>query len=437
MSVLEYDSHITIEEEPIAEVRNPDYCVRSIELENIGKKLDTPFKILSGDGVTETELNHYSTALSNPIFESARFLQAPISWAGLEKYLTEYSSHKRNQSLRDFFKIKNKQFWDKSLTTLSLSFPRNPFEKQSFKTVEFGGLDDDSYLYLLNFIHANSSAFVLVPDIKIETNDFVSTYLEKIDFSVKILSDINSKPIFVPLPLTASENVTVKILQHYKQNKYSNIWINFNDKPCDSNFSADLRSTKQLINKYMDGLSVVLHCSHIKRGILPHLQDTQVASSDVLTQFFGADFIGVKRFGAGRNPYADDPEHLAQEALKNNFDTIEQYQQAKEDSATRMFDPTTYYYHNLDEYSYSTDFDMTLLRDRTHNKIVNDLLIHGEVESVKKYVEENADTSITSRPLKKYLQQKKMIQENLLIKDALIPKTIAPTLSDLADILGI
>lgn len=434
MSAHDFDPHISVESEPIASVRNPDYCIRSINLENLRITVDTPFKIISGDGVTENDLKHYSKKISNPIFESARTIQLADSWNGLGKYLKDYSAKERNKSLRAYFKIKSKNFWEKSNTTLSLSFPRDPFEKHAFKKSTFEGLDEDSYVFLLNFIYSNSSTFVLVPDIKIDSNEFVSRYLDIIDMSVKTLSDWNNKAIFVPLPIYISQKVSIKILRHYRKQEYSNIWINFNNNSCDSEFSANLRSTKHLIDRYMSGLDVVLYYSHIKKEIRPHLHDTEVASSDILTQFFGADFIGIKRFGGGRNPYGDDPEHLAVEALKNNFESIEAYKNARENNTTRLFSPTTYYYHNLNEYPESTDFDISLLFDATHNKLANNLLLHEEVESVKSFVEEHSDSSITNRPLKRYLQQKRMILENSSIRDAIIPKSIPITLSELADL---
>lgn len=429
MSAHEFDPHISVEPEPIASVRNPDYCIRSIEIENLNRTVNTPLKVVSGDGITENEFNHYSNEIPNPIFESARTVQSPDSWGGLEKYLTVYSANERNRSLREFFKIKNKKFWEKSDTTLSLSFPRNPFEQQKFKSMNFEGLDEDSYMFLLNFIYSNSSTFVLVPDIKIDSNDFVTEYLRIIDYGVKIFQDLNNKPIFVPLPIAASQAVSIKILKHYKEKGYSNIWINFNNKSCDSDFSTNLRSNKQLIDKYMAGLDVVLYCSHIKKEILPHLQDTRVASSDILTQFFGIDFIGVKRFGGGR-PISDTPEDLANEALKNNFPSVEEYKVACENNATRLFSPTTYYCHNLNEYPDSVEFDASLLTNPVHNKIANSLQLHKEVESVKSFVEEHSDLSITNRPLRHYLQQKRMILENASIRDAIIPKIITTTLSD-------
>ncbi|MDI9394463.1 MAG: hypothetical protein QM426_03160 [Euryarchaeota archaeon] len=433
MSAVDFDPHISIEN--IVNVKNPDYCVRAVMLENVRKSIETPFKIMSGDDVNTKNFSSCSSCVKNPILESARFLQRPTSWISLEKYLTELPATQRNNKLRDFFKI-DKKLWNDSLTTLSMTFPRSPFEMQPFSKMAFNGLDEDSYIFLLNFIYSNSSAFVLVPDIKVKSDSFVNIFLKIIDFSVKQLSEWNSKPIFVPLQIDLSEKNLITILSHYKDQGYSNIWIDFFNHPCDSDFSANLRSIKQLLNRYMQGLDIVLYYSHIKKEIHPHLHDTKVAASDILTQFFGADFIGVKRFGGGFNPQGNKSDYLEIQASKNNFGSVDEYQQALKFHSTRLFSPSTYYYHNLNCYPESFDIDTSLLTDKVCNKLVNDMLLYREVETTKAFVEEKASTSSTSnRPLKDYLNQKSMLKENETIRNALIPKQIQSTLFDLAGLL--
>lgn len=137
MSAVDFDPHISVE--PVANVKNPDYCIRAINLENLRKTIDTPFKIISGDDVDITSFKHYSSQIPNAIFENARFLQDPKSWKALEKYLTELPATQRNNKLREFFKI-DKKLWDNSLTMLSLTFPRNPLKCIRFQQQLLGGL---------------------------------------------------------------------------------------------------------------------------------------------------------------------------------------------------------------------------------------------------------------------------------------------------------
>ncbi|AKB27889.1 hypothetical protein MSSIT_1170 [Methanosarcina siciliae T4/M] len=342
MSALDFDPHISVEKPYIAHVRSPDYCVRTINLENISRTIETPFKVFPGNDVNKLNFSDYSSDTKNAIFESARTIQQTSTWMTLDKCLTEMGATQRNKKLRDIFKI-SKKFWENSLTTLSLTFPRNPFEKQEFAKNTFEGLDENSYIFLLNFIYSNSSAFVLVPDIKIKPESSITRYLEIIDFSVRQLSEWNNKPIFVPLQIDLSKRNLTQILTHYKNNNYSNICINFNNHPCDSDFSANLRSIKQIIDNYMNGLDVVLYYSHLKKEITPHIHDTKVAASDILTQFLGADFIGTERFGGSRNSNSDDPEYIESQALKNNYSSIEEYEQALMYHSTRLFSPKTYY----------------------------------------------------------------------------------------------
>ena len=435
MSALDFDPHISVEKPYIAHVKSPAYCVRAINLENISRTIETPFKVFPGNEVNKLNFSDYSSDAKNAIFESARTVQLTSTWMTLEKCLTEMGATQRNKKLREIFKI-SKKFWENSLTTLSLTFPRNPFEKQEFSKSTFEGLDENSYIFLLNFIYSNSSAFVLVPDIKIKQDSSITRYLEIIDFSVKQLSEWNNKPIFVPLQIDLSKRNLTQILTHYKNNKYSNIWINFNNHPCDSDFSANLRSIKQLIDNYMNGLDVVLYYSHLKKEITPHIHDTKVAASDILTQFLGADFIGTERFGGTHNSNSNDPEYLESQALKNNYSSVEEYKQALMYHSTRLFNPKTYYYHSLNCYPEEIDADKFLNSKKVHYKLKNSMLLYQEVENTKIFIQETTtDPSQTKKQLKEYLNKKSMIKENEVIRNSIIPQRIQATLfSDLANL---
>ncbi|NLO28932.1 MAG: hypothetical protein GX120_00040 [Methanosarcina mazei] len=149
MSALDFDPHISVEKPYIAHVKSPAYCVRAINLENISRTIETPFKVFPGNEVNKLNFRDYSSDAKNAIFESARTVQLTSTWTTLEKCLTEMGAAQRNKKLRDIFKI-SKKFWENSLTTLSLTFPRNPFEKQEFSKSTFEGLDENSYIILLN-----------------------------------------------------------------------------------------------------------------------------------------------------------------------------------------------------------------------------------------------------------------------------------------------
>jgi hypothetical protein len=187
----------------------------------------------------------------------------------------------------------------------------------------------------------------------------------------------------------------------------------------------------------MQDLDVVLYYSHIKKEINPHLHDKKVAASDILTQFFGADFIGVKRFGGGgSNPQEDNPDYLENQASKNNFSSVNEYQQALEFHSTRLFNPKTYYYHNLDCYPENLNLDISLLTDKVHNKLANNMLLYTEVEATRAFVEEKATNSSTNnRSLKDYLNEKSMLRENETIRNSLMPKYIQSTFDDLAGLI--
>ncbi len=431
MSTRDFDPHISVEK--ISHAKDGDYFIKQIEIEHLRQKIQTPLKILSGNGITEQDICTIPGLPSQPFIEYQKFVSSIRSWVALHTLLTEKSSSERVQGLDSFFNIK-KRPWESALTTLSLVFPKNPFISFSAGIDEtrktFPGLDENSYICLLDYIHSASKAFVLCPDVRLEKRDDISTagYLSFVDQSIKILKDRNSKPIFAPLHIELSKKNLEEVLTHYKTQGYSNIWINFDAKSCHGMYASRLRTIIHLIDKILENPDATLYFSHIKKEILPNIMADKAPASDILTQFHGADFIGTDRepWHPVQTDWNND-DAMRELASKHNFESVEEYKTAHALHKHRIFDPESYYYRNLDHYPQKLPIATpTLLRDNAVNQFMNSTLMHFEVEKAKKSIGE-------TQSVKKYLKGKEAFQENPgLMGDIVIQKLQ----SGLVDFLG-
>jgi len=430
MPAREFDPHISID--PISHAKDGDYCIKEIEIEHIRRKIETPFKVLAGNGINLEDAGPVAGMVSQPFLEYQKFISDIRSWNSLYHLLNE-AGPERVHGLDSFFNIK-KSMWSSSLTTVSLVFPRNPFKEFSVGSGEtrktFPGLDENSYICLLDYVHSASKAFVLSPDVRLEKRDDINTtqYLSFVDQSIKILMDRNNRPIFAPLHIELSKKNIEAILSHYKTRGYTNIWINFDAKSCHGTYSSRLKTIIHLIDRILGSSNVTLYFSHIKKEILPNIQEDKAAASDILTQFYGADFIGTDR-EPWRRPLGDwnNDDALRERASKHNFATKEDYLEAQVLHKHRIFDPDSYYYRNLDHYPQTLPVSVsTLKKDNAINQFLNSTIMHLEVERTKKTISETGS-------VKKYLDTKAAVQENPDIMDNII---VPPKQPDLMDFLG-
>jgi hypothetical protein len=431
MSARDFDPHISVER--ITHAKDGDYLIKQIELEHLRKKFETPFKVLAGNGINENDAGRVPGIPSQPFFEYQKFVSNIRSWNALHTILNDKSSSERIQGLDSFFNIK-KRMWDSALTTVSLAFPKNPFVAFSAGPDDarktFPGLDENGYICLLDYIHSASKAFVLCPDVRLEKRDDISPaqYLAFVDQSISILMDRNNKPIFAPLHIDLSKKNLEEVLTHYKSRGYSNIWINFDAKSCHGIYSSRLRTIIHLIDRILENPDVTLYFSHIKKEILPNIQDDKAPASDILTQFHGADFIGTDRepWHPVRTDWNND-DALRELASKHNFASKEEYLAAHALHKHRIFDPESYYYRNLDHYPQKLPIgSSTLLQDNAVNQFLNSALIHAEVERTKESIGE-------MQSVKKYLKTKAAIRENPELMENIV---VQKTQSGLVDFLG-
>ncbi|MHA1651634.1 MAG: hypothetical protein ACTSYB_15690 [Candidatus Helarchaeota archaeon] len=178
------------------------------------------------------------------------------------------------------------------------------------------------------------------------------------------------------------------------------------------------------------GLSnVTLYFSHIKKEINPHVKDERVIASDILSQFFAADFIGInmKPIRVFKKPI---DEIIEESIMKGEFQSKQQYQLAQKLHKSRIFDPESYYYYNINIYPHSLPFNRdSLLNKEEMNKLVNSTILFGEIERTKRALEDQ-------KRIHPYLKNKLGLKENSDILDKIIIEKVRKGQKDLFEILG-
>lgn len=409
-----FDPHLNINE-LLKPKDSSGYISKEIEFDNSKlKEIKTPLKIIEGNKINGNIGNELD--FENPIFENGKFIVQPRSWGSLH-YLLEEAEKDKIIGLDRFFGIK-KGLWDNNFTALSLAFARNPFKEQRFKSDIYDPINMDHYIDLLYYIHSASNAFVLTPDIRIEKEEIITLdqYMKFIDDSVNILSEYNHKPIFVPLQIHLNQNRMNKLLEHYRSQNYTNIWINFNGSHIGGTYFTRVKSFIRRIDEIIGLENCALYYSHIKKEINPNIKDNKCIASDILTQFLGADFIGVTREPTRYIKKEALAERTKELILKGEFENEYEYQVARDYNKSRIFDPTTYYNYNINIYPDKLPFSEKILIDNKElNKFLNSTFVYSEIENLKNFVKENG-------VINSYLKNKKAIMDNINIKEVIIPE---------------
>lgn len=440
------DSHISIDAKETKRASDLEHCIRKrLTIDHLKLPLDTPFKLLDGKDVDFDETARQVVAeVDRPIFEIGRRVARDGSWNALHYLLQEAGSDKVS-GLNDFFKLKKEMRESEQLTTLSVVFRRDPFPKKRVFLKEgkrrrrkyLDALSEEDYESLLDYLHEASRAYVLCPDVKIgEPGLSVKSYESFIDRNMVILDSYNQKPVFAPIQLDRPLSEIVEILEHYRANGYHNIWINLNGGewcgPYFSNIRGFLRHVDRLYSA--DGKSglnhVCLHYSHVKKESGSHPRLDHVLSSDILSQFFSGDFIGINQSkqagGMDKKKEEERVEKLIESGQVKGWDD---YIERKEAQRTRIFDPESYYYVNIEKYPKVLPIGTDVLKLPQINRLYNSAMLQSEIERTKNYL-------ITkNNRIRPYIKGKKALKDNPGILNDLVPRG-RPTRQTLMDELG-
>ena len=430
----EYDPHLNVE--VLTKIKDTNYAIRKIELEKSKIKLETPYKITEGKNLSREMLTLLKHNITRPILESGVYVLQYNTWSRL-KYLIEEADEERIPGLDKIFGLR-KKIWDSSPTVTSLVFARNPFVENVFGSDQnkkrLQAIDKEGYESLLDYVHTASSAMVLAPDIRIiQKNIDLDEYLKFVDDNVKILSTFNNKPIFAPIQTHLAQKRIRKILEHYKKQNYTNIWINFNAGHIGGTYFTRVRTLLRILDEIMGLNNVVLYYSHLKKEINPHMNDEKAAASDILSQFFSADFIGINREPPRRiiETPQEKEERIRELIMKGEYKTVLEFEKTLQYHKARIFDPNTYYYYRLDKYPYKLPLKREMLLKRDVNKLLNSIVLYKEVENTKQFVEQQ-----DKKVLIPYLKTKKAVEEHEEILEGIVVKEEKGKQKDLFEYLG-
>ena len=217
-----------------------------------------------------------------------------------------------------------------------------------------------------------------------------------------ILSERNKKPVFVPIQPTITKKAINSILEHYKINGFSNIWIDYTGSSLNEKQQSGVRMILSSLDK-MFGDNYVVYHSHLKKELTTPVEAEFAACSDMLSQFVGADFIGCEI-----KPWRYAPEIKQEYVMQRGFSSIKQYQDTQIKSKARIFDPNSYYYYYPDKHSDFNNWKLNLhkiLNDNSIIKSINDVYKYIEIENVKNEFDKN-------KKLKPYIKKKKLFIDN-------------------------
>ncbi len=418
-----YDPHISVER--IGSATDSTFVLKEITLDHQRRTFEAPFKVLDGTDVSRGLADTIvPSGQPDLIYESGRYIHGHQAGTRLHALL-DASASERVAGLDGYFSLK-KKLWNSALTTLSVVFQQNPFAEQIYlprekPPIRVPALDSGQFECLLDYIHAASSAAILCPDIRFPRDSHLSVteYCAFVDTTVAILSTWNTKPIFVPIQPDFSRGDLQTILKHYRQQGYSNIWVNFNARSCDNTYASNLRVLRRETDRWMAGMDYLLYFSHIKREILAHLRDDNAPASDVLTQFHGADLIGITRepFRMGGDQSGSSDDWITSQAAAHGFATVAEYQEAQIQHKHRIFDPETYYYQILAQYRDPLPIDprSVLTRPPVH-RLLNSVLVQNEIANTRDHVAE-------TRSLKEYLGAKEALRSDPHLLDSVLTRS--------------
>ena len=408
----DFDPHLSCEE--IKKSKDiPGYISKSIIFDS-GRYSDiiTPYKIIDMRSLSRNTLPIFSNLKYNIIFESSKYIWQPQTYSAIneinEGYVNDTNRFLGILGLKPLLSdnIRN------SMSIGSIAFHRNPFEERisSSSGKKYPPLNINSFVTFLNNLYAYSKGMVLVPDIniaRVPEKGFtieLSEYLKLIEYFTTILSERNSKPIFVPIQTNLTKKATEEILVFYKSKGYKNIWINFSGGEVRGRHLSGFRSILNILDNQYPKNDYVLYCSHMKKEISPDIREDKAPSSDMLSQFIGVDFIG-----STREPLKGFPEDfdLDEYIKKLGFKNKKDYEEARKLHKSRIFDPLSYYYFSPKQHpSLPGKLNRNnLINDNSVNKAVDNYIKFREIENVK-------GIFYKGKNLKDYLKNKTMFNES-------------------------
>jgi hypothetical protein len=438
------DPHISIQKVTPADDHH-QYVIK--EYSDFGgfKDVVTPLKAMDMNGLTDDTKGFYTTKSPVMLIERSFCVDGAGKW----NKISEIIEDDLNDTKKFTELLKLKPTACKELPNVmafpSIAFSSNPFKerilvwpdkkrglkgKKRFHVKKYPALDKRHFETFLQNLYAYSEGMVFVPDIVMRKVQNVShrvprtavtctvdDYLRIVDDFTAILSARNKKPIFWPIQPTSTSKAIDKILNHYKKNGYSNIWIDFTGGEVYHGRLAGLRSILSNLNATFGKNGYVVYYSHLKKEITSQPTDVTAPASDMLSQFVEADIVGTNRTKRGGPRDEDDIEKdMKRYGVSERKDLYKKMQLNR----SRIFDPDSYYYFYPAKHPKHTIFEKlgisdTDLLEPEYNKAIDNSMKFQEIENVKRICQEQ-------KKVKPYMKKRKMFIEKKDVYDQIFEK---------------
>lgn len=418
-----FDPHLSCEKVKHAEDIE-DYVLKEVSLDGEKRNpllFETPYKTISSLGLQamvnkKIEINDLIELREQPtIVECPVYVSHPKTWAGIGTLIE--SSENNIYSFKKI--IKYNSYIGKlnpDVVVPTVVFNKNPFVERKTSTKRiYPPLNEEHFETFLQNIYTHSKNMLLVPDVKFgkRYNADIDEYKRIIAKFIEIFSERNNKPIFVPIQPTITNKAINNIIDFYREKKYSNIWIDYAGSALNETNQSGVRMILRALDKAFGDNYVVYH-SLMKKELTTPIESDLAPSSDILSQFFGADFIGCTV-----KPWRYAGDQTEEKILQRGFKSIDHYNPTLDRSKSRIFDPDTYYYTYPSSHKDFVDWGINELDFVKKSTLINALNTSYKYQEIEKVKAECAN----NKKISPYIKAKKLFIENSQIYSNVIGET--------------
>lgn len=166
-------------------------------------------------------------------------------------------------------------------------------------------------------------------------------YIRFVDSAFKILSDKNSKPVFVPVSMRMGIRKLTELIEHYLKEQHYCYWFDFEGQPISERSLGRLRHVFDIIKKSGDFDKAISYFTNVRREKLSNSNEPTSVASDALCAIAGANLIGVNR---EPQRYYTPPESASASGGTGKDSTLRVSTPIDPSHKARIFDRETYYY---------------------------------------------------------------------------------------------
>ena len=192
----------------------------------------------------------------------------------------------------------------------------------------------------LHYYYTYSKNILLIPNIqkdkvpyengkaqKKETIITLKEYIRFVEEMHEFFSQMNNKPIFVPVSLRFNIKELKELIEYYLKKEFFYLWVDFEAKNADiSNdiIHSKIRQINTILRNSKNYDKCLVFMTNIRREIIANIKDDKSPASDILGTLCGANLVGVNRspqifFEGMKEKTQEVREHKAREFDKDSY----------------------------------------------------------------------------------------------------------------------